>query len=673
MYEAVDTTSGEKVAVKVLAAHLADDPGLKARFRSEIDTLKELRHPAIVQLLAFGEDDDQPYFAMELVRGMTVEQMIRSGRRFTWRETVATALAVTRALKVAHNHGVVHRDLKPSNLLVTEGVPVGEGVKLADFGIAKLFGGAAHTAQGNIVGTAEYMAPEQAAGQGIDHRADLYALGLVMYAMLAGRPPFRGGQVTEIIEKQRHTPAPRLSASVPGVPPELDTLVDRLLAKDPAARPASALALARLLTAIDTLVPEGDSAGDKIVIADLPGTAAPEAIDRPMAGDRTTLAGLEGDQIQPPISRAPSDETSPSSSRRADVTASIGLTAGPHTSPRSAPAPVAKPDPPDDTGMATGQRPTADDPSPVRKGATAGFREEITRMPPDRAAATTHVGGGARSRHTSLADLDRADRARQLHVEQRQAWWQGALAILLLAAVIGGGWALLRPPSADTLYARIKAVSNDDSRELRDADDLIRRFLSLHPTDPRVAEVAALERTIAIDRLERRTRRKLRSERLLAPIERDYRAAMTREQDSPSACLEALQAIVALHPHPDSETTTDVADVALWIELTRRQIARLTPLAQEEQQQDLRRIEDILASADSLRIEAATSVDFLRRDEALAQRKTLLQSIVDTYSSRPHARTAVQAVEALLADQPAPSGQSPPPATQAPAPGAESP
>ena len=151
VYEAVDTTSGESVAVKVLASHLADDPGLRSRFDAEIETLKNLRHPGIVRLLAFGEQDDQPFFAMELVRGKSLEQLLRSGRRFTWRETVAIALEVTRALKVAHDHGIVHRDLKPANLLVadppsdaatlatsaaTDGGPEGGTVELADVGMA---------------------------------------------------------------------------------------------------------------------------------------------------------------------------------------------------------------------------------------------------------------------------------------------------------------------------------------------------------------------------------------------------------------------------------------------------------------------------------------------------------------------------------------------------------
>jgi len=249
VYEAEDAESGERVAVKVLAAHLSDDPGIRSRFLAEIETLKNLRSPGIVRLLSFGEQDGQPFFAMELVEGRSLDQMLRDGIRFDWQTTVDTALAVTRALKSAHDHGVIHRDLKPGNLLVTD-----DGtVKLADFGIAKLFGGDAHTAHGNFVGTADYMAPEQASGKPVDHRVDLYALGMVMFAMLSGRPPFRGTHLSEVIEKQRKEKPPRISTIVEDVPAELDELIDRLLAKKPAARPPNALALGRLLSAIRTL------------------------------------------------------------------------------------------------------------------------------------------------------------------------------------------------------------------------------------------------------------------------------------------------------------------------------------------------------------------------------------------------------------------------------------
>jgi serine/threonine-protein kinase len=641
VYEAVDTDTGETVAVKVLAAHLADDLGLQARFRAEIDTLKELRHPGIVQLLAFGEDDDQPYFAMELVRGMTVEQMIRSGKRFTWRETVATAIAVTKALKVAHDHGIVHRDLKPSNLLVPGGDAIGAGVKLADFGIAKLFGRVAHTAQGSIVGTAEYMAPEQAAGQGVDHRADLYALGLVMYAMLVGRPPFRGGQATEVIEKQRRTPAPRVSMTVPGVPPELDTLIDRLLAKDPAARPASALALTRLLTAIEQHVPDGDPGNDKLVIVDLPGSGLTGADGNFAPGDRTTFVDLSR---SPAAQQSPGkEETSalPPARQGPPTAAGDGVTPHDATSPPRTPA---------EARFGTGQRPTAEDHPVPAKGATAENAVDVTRDSAPQTGATTRVGTGVHSRHTTIADLERVDRQRRAETETRQAWWQGALAVALMATVFGGGWLLVRPPTADALYERIKSVSRDDEADLRDADDSIGRFLARFPDDPRAGEVRGFQRRIALDRLERRSRHKIRSGRLLTPIERDYRAAMAREQESPSACVEALQAIVSLHPHPDAETGDDAEEVVLWIELTRRQLARLAPLAEEERAQDLRRIDGILATADSLHAEAAATDDPQRRAASLKGWQRLLRSIIDTYSSRPHARPAIRSVESLLED-----------------------
>jgi serine/threonine-protein kinase len=199
VYEAVDQGNGRTVAVKTLATHLGDDLGLRKRFACEIETLLSLRHPCIVELISFGEEDGQPYFAMELVRGRSLEQLLRSGRTYTWRETVDVALAITRALKSAHDHGVVHRDLKPANLLFPD-EPSGDAtVKLADFGIARLFGSTGHTMSGMIIGTAEYMAPEQAAGAAVDHRVDLYALGLVMFAMLAGRPPFHGGHAASLL------------------------------------------------------------------------------------------------------------------------------------------------------------------------------------------------------------------------------------------------------------------------------------------------------------------------------------------------------------------------------------------------------------------------------------------------------------------------------------------
>jgi serine/threonine-protein kinase len=241
VYEAIDPVGGGTVAVKTLPVHLSGDDGIRRRFQSEIDTLMNLRHPGIARMVGFGDEDGLPFFAMEFVPGRTLEELLRSGRRFTWRETVAVALEIVPALKSAHDQGVVHRDLKPANLMFPPAAGGGFHVKLTDFGIAKLFGDTGHTRVGVVVGTPEYMAPEQATGLAIDHRADLYCLGLVMFAMLAGHPPFQGG-VAEVVESQRSRRPPRLSTLAPDVPAPLDDLVERLLAKTAAARPASAIA-----------------------------------------------------------------------------------------------------------------------------------------------------------------------------------------------------------------------------------------------------------------------------------------------------------------------------------------------------------------------------------------------------------------------------------------------
>ena len=160
VYEAEHQETGEHVAVKVLASHLADDLGLKERFDAEIQTLKPLRCPGIAQLIAYGEDEGQPYFAMELVRGQSLERLLRGGRTFTPEEVVGLSIEIARSLKVAHDHGIIHRDLKPANLLVPDDpAQANAGVKLADFGIAKLFGAASpnssrqYRRNGRIYGT----------------------------------------------------------------------------------------------------------------------------------------------------------------------------------------------------------------------------------------------------------------------------------------------------------------------------------------------------------------------------------------------------------------------------------------------------------------------------------------------------------------------------------------
>jgi serine/threonine-protein kinase len=635
VYEATDATTGDVVAVKTLAAHLGDDPALRRRFLAEIDTLKSLRHPCIVRLLAFGEDDGRPFFAMELVRGQTLEQILRGGRRFDWRETVEIGLAITRALKSAHDHGVVHRDLKPANLLFPAAPAADAPVKLADFGIARLFGATGQTVAGTIVGTAEYMAPEQAAGNAIDHRVDLYALGLVLYAMLAGRPPFHGGEVREILRRQQTETAARISTLVEGVPPGLDDLINRLLAKDPARRPASALAVGRLLSAV-------------IGAADVPKAATGST--RPGAAVATPTAAGECDR--------PTIPATPDAPLAADVDL-LAVTRATRPGDTS-PAPVAVLSDPSSGRHADADAATK--PIATGDGASAGLARQPTEPDHRRPAADPRP---AVSRFVTLEDLHRASRE-----EARARWWRDVAARvatgLVIAALIGGGgYLLLRPPTADELHARIMAIAGDPDGDLRDARPLIASFLAAHGNDPRVAGVRDVGHTLDLDTLERRARRRRVDDRDLAPLEREYRAAMAREPDGAAACIAALEAVLALHAGTPTDATAEEMlppeqRTALWLDLIRRQIASLEPRARRDREEDEARVAGVLAEAEGLATAAATATDDTDRGRLLDRRRSLLAGIVELYADRPHLAEQVERARGLLAGPPTAPSEDPP-------------
>ena len=605
VYEAVDHGTGRSVAVKTLAAHLGDDPGLRKRFAAEIETLKSLQHPCIVQLLAFGEEDGQPYFAMELVRGRSLEQMLRSGRTFDWRETVGIAIDITRALKSAHDHGVVHRDLKPANLLFPEEPSADAAVKLADFGIARLFGSSCHTMAGTIVGTAEYMAPEQATGGPVDHRVDLYALGLVIYAMLTGRPPFHGGEATDIIRRQRTEAPPRVSTRVAGIPTELDALIERLLAKEPAKRPASALAVGRMLASIATEV--GAMPPEPAVPASDPGiTLGPaDAID--LAAPTQDGARVETAASDPNVIAV----NPASDSVRADV--------------QTMPMPT---------------MPQA--PSP-------GLPQRVTVSAA--AAGSPHPRV---NRFTTLEELNRTSREEAGARARQEFVLRSIAAASILALVVGAAYVLLRPPTADELHTRVRAIADAANADLRDARPLIEQFLERHGDDSRAAAIRELDRTLDLDSLEKRARRRRSDDDEMSPLEREYRAAMAREDESPLACVAALEAVLTLH-ESDPQTATNLpatappeSQSALWLALVQRQIDRLEPQADREREQDVARAATVLAEAATLAVEAESADDPAVTSRLLERRRELLEGLVEIYASRPHVTEAVAEARSLL-------------------------
>ncbi|WP_425400475.1 serine/threonine protein kinase [Aeoliella sp.] len=246
VYRGENVDTHEVAAIKALAPQLATSEGFRERFEAEIESLKTLRHDGIVRLYGYGEDKGTLFYAMELVEGHSLEEELKAGRRFTWREVVDVAIQVCKALKHAHDHGIIHRDIKPANILLDKD----ERVKLADFGIARLFGGTQLTMAGGVLGTADYMAPEQADGRPVNERCDQYSLGCVMYALLAGRPPFRAKSLPEMLQLQRFAEPEPVRRYAPEAPEQLEDCIAQLLKKDPDDRFPNTMVLARHLEAM---------------------------------------------------------------------------------------------------------------------------------------------------------------------------------------------------------------------------------------------------------------------------------------------------------------------------------------------------------------------------------------------------------------------------------------
>jgi serine/threonine-protein kinase len=248
------------VAVKLLAEHLADDTQFVSRFRREALAAARLVHPNIVQVFDFGLDETsgRHYIVMEYIRGQSGAQILRDEGRLSVRDALQLVDGSCRGLHYAHRNGVVHRDVKPGNLLRSD-----EGqVKLADFGIAKATDGSAITQAGSVLGTAAYLAPEQAHGEVATARSDLYGLGVVTYQLLAGRLPYEATSLTELALAQQREHPPRLDEVNPDVPPALADAVDRALELEPADRYADAEQMRR---ALETAARGGGTDTERVV------------------------------------------------------------------------------------------------------------------------------------------------------------------------------------------------------------------------------------------------------------------------------------------------------------------------------------------------------------------------------------------------------------------------
>jgi len=290
VYRATHEATGRAAAVKVVHKEIAQRGKAYERFQREAEILKQFRHPNIVRFYALGRFQGTSYIAMEFVQGVTLERVLADRGELPWQEVVDLGIQICDALHYAHEHGVVHRDLKPSNLMVTE---AGE-IKLTDFGIAKDLDKTALTATGRTLGTAAYMAPEQIRDTAlVSHKTDLYALGVVLYQMLTGRPPFDGSSAVSLMHAHLNEPAPRPSAKLAEIPKALDNLVVQLMAKAPPDRPWDAAAASDTLTKIREKASRGETV-PMVWATQGADTRSTDAGKKPKKGGKTSAGAKQG-------------------------------------------------------------------------------------------------------------------------------------------------------------------------------------------------------------------------------------------------------------------------------------------------------------------------------------------------------------------------------------------
>ncbi len=309
VFLASDDVSGQRVAVKVLPASLARERNVRERFIQEARALAALDHPGIVPLITFAQDGDDRYLVMKYVEGRSLEQLIRQQRVLAATEALRILRETCLALDYAHSRGVVHRDIKPANVLVDQ-----QGrVVVVDFGIArKLEGEKRLTQTGMLMGTPQYMAPEQIEGRPVDGRCDLYACGLLLFEMLTGRAPFDGDRTFDILRAHIERPVPDVRATRTAAAPDADALPDAvvalvaaLLQKDPFNRPPSGAAVVAIIDGDVALVSPAAARPTNVVLPPL-GTAGPTSSVTPVVPVIAPVGGAAGDAAAGSSSPGPS-------------------------------------------------------------------------------------------------------------------------------------------------------------------------------------------------------------------------------------------------------------------------------------------------------------------------------------------------------------------------------
>ncbi len=607
VYQGIHITTGEPVAVKVLIERFDEEtPEARLRFEAEIDALRMLRHPSIVRLNGFGQEDELLYYVMELVCGSSLHKELKKQRGFLWQDVAKIGYDVCLALKHGHDRGITHRDLKPANIMLdNSGV-----VKIADYGIAHCFGNSRLTGSNAVIGTIEFMAPEQAVAGPVGPKSDLYSLGAVLYALLCRRPPFVAKTLPEIVKKHLSEPLEDISRFRHDAPAELVRIIRHMLERKPEDRPNNAFLVAKRFE--ELLDAEFGSADSVIVLPskfDEPPGALPTSDET-----RTQFVGIrkivnddasgensgESKSFQVQYGVSPDENAiTRRKSREDDVTPNEAPDQNNDNGKDGDDAQASKEEPSeirDDDGSRksplsvyhdlTGLHPASGSFSANMTRHTSAFdhlkndsaelRPEAAHdtLPPETEGAhdNTSVSG-----HIPTVSLLRPDGTRHIsHFtaigedelgyritaadEENRPFISVQVAVLSICLVMLGLWAwwMLQPPSADKLYGAITKNVNPDRLPPRQAAILaaepnITKFLDLYPRDERVETVLKLHREVELAQMERQLDRLPGlgiSDKKLLPVQRAYLEAVSLINTKPDEAVRRLEALITLYETP---------------------------------------------------------------------------------------------------------------------------
>ncbi|MAX26892.1 MAG: hypothetical protein CMJ19_20555 [Phycisphaeraceae bacterium] len=607
VYLGVHSEDGREAAIKLLPEELAKRPGFRERFEAEIESLRKLEHPNIVQLYGYGEELNQLFYVMEYVPGRNLQEELDSGRQFAWTRVVNMGIGLAEALRHAHLHGIIHRDIKPANIMaLDDGTP-----KLTDFGIARLYGVEGLTMAGGPLGTAHYMAPEQASSNNkITEHADIYALGATFYTLLAGRPPFQAQSMLQILDMhKRQAPLP-VNQVAPDVPEELSVVISTMLAKKPEDRVASATMLIKSLKAVR----------DAVAFRENTVKPASSKPTQPMGQQdiRTQILGST-DKDSPTI-RLNDDQT-----LAGDVDPDRTLATS---------LPVDQTDDPDATLVSSD--------STAISLQTQGDTRIVTDEEEYELAQQDQPAETPSSMFITAEQARQMDRDREAQEARSQPRTIPILSIVLfLVGIIASGliWHWSRPLDKVELLQRInKLADSSDAYEQSVLLDYIEQYQALAgQDDPNLAELAQLKNDLDVQDLERklrqRARYRLNNSSSLSMIEQVLLDAIHLIPDDPQLAMDRLTALQTLYADPSIKRSKQ-----------EQRLLDVADLLKERAQQTLLSYQTTRLKAIDQQLERATQ--FLQTNPTRSMQ--VAQAVITLYAEHAWAQERIELAHSLL-------------------------